>query len=145
MTDIHNDPDVIEFRDKVYTPRMEARERRAYLWRQLPVTDWNKMVESAKSKAPDFDPGEVFYFCRGGQDMVEVHVDTFEAWDQWRLDTPHGGNLSVRFQRESTDNVPDRIPEVTFHPVTGLCKEGHTQAVCQCHKPSATRSMVSKL
>jgi hypothetical protein len=119
MTDTHNQPATIKYRDTIYTPRMDARELRQHLWVHLTLSSFNELLEEARKTVPDLQVEAHQYTGDGGALMVEVHVDALEVFDDVIAKMKYGGDISRRWVKRCG----------------GQCIEGHTAEVCKCDLP----------
>jgi hypothetical protein len=89
--DSHEKPENTKYRAN-FIRRYEAYELRTYRWVQLPICDYNNLVQT----------GELSETCgykyknNKGEDYVELHVDDHPVFQDDANDLPFGGNLSVR-------------------------------------------------
>eukprot|EP01043_Picozoa_sp_COSAG02_P043525 COSAG02_NODE_3799_length_6215_cov_11.385710_1_plen_882_part_00 len=117
-TDNHNRPDVVEYREKDYTPHMLDIEDRMYAWLQLNATELAEIQEHHPGLTPrreiNTDDGTVY----------EFHVDDSEAFIALRSELEYGGMLKA-----------DAVPVCKPARANWVCKEQHTYAACRCHLP----------
>ena len=91
--DGHERPEVVSHR-KQYVSDYVRNEIRTFRWIQLPENEVNKLEEMWSDFSKN--DGYKYVHSENGVTMFEYHVDTHECLDSMVKDTPHGGYLSVR-------------------------------------------------
>ena len=117
-TDNHNRADVVEYREKDYTPHMLDIEDRMYVWLQLSTTELAQIQEHH----PDLTPRREIDTPDGM--VYEFHVDDSDAFIAMRSELEYGGMMKA-----------DAVPVCKPAWANWVCKEQHTYAACRCHLP----------
>lgn len=91
--DNHEDPRVVQYRCK-YVERYLEREIRCFCWIQKTAEEVEALQE--QKKLPEGEIGFPYFDLEKDIAMVELHVDSCEAFLEEMKDTLFGGNLSIR-------------------------------------------------
>ena len=111
--DHHESEMVIKDRRERYIPDIERDERRAPLWVQLTLIDYEALRE-ATIKAHGELPGGYRYQTADGISMVELHVDDSNHFEAFRASHPLGGDFSVQWEgrpRSPPSAPPGKLPD----------------------------------
>ena len=105
--DHHESALVIKDKIERYIPAMDrdelGTELRQPLWVQLSAAEYKKLAAATK----DFPAGRN-YTSNNGNSMVELHVDSSDAFDAFRAAHPLGGDFSVFWEGRAT--LPPSAP-----------------------------------
>ena len=111
--DHHESEMVIKDRRVRYIPDMERDERRKPLWVQLSLAEYVKL-KAATVKADGELPEGYSYELEGGGQMVELHVDDSNLFEEFRAQHPLGGDFSVCWEgrpRSTPSAPPANLPD----------------------------------
>jgi len=117
-TDGHNREDVVDYREKIYTPTMKKLEERMHLYLNLTSEEILTIEEGSGKKLP-VAPRKI------AEDLYEVHVDDSEAYIAMRAKLKFGGELRIGATSETKPLRAD-----------WSCDHRHSYETCRCWQPA---------